>query len=272
MAKSVFQLFLLLLFLSLSAGAMGQQTLHFIASIDQVNDDVSKGCAKDYQEALTLFGAIAKDAGMRFNHQKLPFDQGSVESYLERFTCGSDDVVVFLFSGHGFRYEDDDEEWPWPYLFYCNREQSGADTENCEVDMDWVQEAIIDRNPRLSIVLGDCCNNVQHNPEANETLNQLGSLAEDVDPNSTGTYAKLDLIRSFRGSIIASAAKPGQQAETNDESGSHFFGAFRYHLLNALQSQQPTSWESILGNTRNMVMQLSNNQQTPLFCVNGRCY
>ncbi len=267
MLKLLFKRCSFLLFLSLSVGTNGQ-TLHFIASIDQVNDDIRQGCAKDYEEAFALFRAIAQDAGMRFNHQKLPFNQGSVESYLERFTCGPDDVVVFLYSGHAFRYEDDnEEEWPWPYLFYCNRAQSGADTENCEVDMEEVQEDIKYSKPRMSIVLGDCCNDVQNSPASNAMLSQYGSVAEDSDPNSTGTYAHLDLIRSFRGHIIASAAKPGQQAETNDSEGSYFFGAFRYNLLNALKSQQPTSWENILANTRNTVMKMSNNQQTPMFRV-----
>lgn len=253
------------------AGTTGQaSTLHLIASIDNVNDDISQGCEKDYREALELFTAVAKDAGMKFAPKRLSFDLGEVEEFLEGFQCEPNDLVVFFYSGHGVRYEDDGQEWPWPYLYYCERHPDN-DPMDCELDLDWVQEMLLEKEPRMTIVLSDSCNDVVDNPSANAGLTGNSDAPFDGGPPESGHYANLGLIQSFRGHIIASAASPGQAAEMNPADGSLFAGQFFHFLLEALTSPNPTSWEQVLKQTKNRVRQLSNGNQTPQFCVNGRC-
>ncbi|MBK8921222.1 MAG: caspase family protein [Saprospirales bacterium] len=271
MKPSLFSRLFLFFLLANSFGVTGQGgTLHLIASIDNVNSDIRQGCQQDYQSAVNHFSAVAQDAGMGFNQQLLSFDLGAVTEYIQGFECGPNDVVVFFYYGHGVRYEDDGQEWPWPYLYYCEKNPDN-DPESCELDMDWVQEQLIAKNARMTIVLGDSCNDVQDSPEANNYLAGESAAREDPDPSEENSYSNLDLIRAFRGHIIASAASPGQTSETNNAEGSYFAVEFFHFLLEALTTSNPTSWENILRKTKAKVQQVSGGSQTPQYCVNGRC-
>lgn len=257
--------------LVLPAGIMGQAgVLHLIASIDNVNEDISQGCEKDYREALELFSAVAKDAGMAFSPKRISFNLEDVEAFLDNFQCGPNDLVVFFYSGHGVRYEDDGQEWPWPYLYYCERNPNN-DPADCELDLDWVQEMLIEKEPRMTIVLSDSCNDVVDNPSANAGLSEDAGDPSDDAPSGGDRFSNLGLIQSFRGHIIASAASPGQAAEMDPSEGSFFAGQFFHFLLEALTSPNPSSWEQVLKQTKNQVRQMTGGKQTPQYCVNGRC-
>jgi len=249
--------------------AAQQTTLHLITSIDYINDDIAEGCRKDGEKAVELFGAVAQDAGLAFQHHPLQFERFVVEEFLQYFECGPDDVVVFFYSGHGTRYEEDGSEWPWPYLYYCQR-GAGEDPEACELDMDVVEQILVEKGPRMTIVLGDSCNDVQDSEDANEYLKEAADFRDDPDPDAAESFANLELITLFQGQIIASASSPGQTSNTNSDHGSYFANEFFHFLFEALTGQSATSWEEILTRTKEKVRQVSPGQ-IPQFCVNGNC-
>jgi hypothetical protein len=267
--KSISIIFLFVVgFCSSPPSVFGQGNLILISSIDNINSDIRQGCEKDYSMALQNFRAIAADAGMGFQEYLLPFNYAKVEQFMEYFECGPDDAIVFFYAGHGIRYEEDGSEWPWPYLYYCNR-QSGNDPLGCEFDMDEIQEMISGKNPRMSLTISVSCNDVVDNSAANNTLAQ--ETVTRPNPPESNTYIGIDLFKTFRGHVIASAASPGKFAETSPSDGSDFARSLFYMLSEDLNNHAPTSWERIFRKTKEQVMQISNGQQCPQYCVNGHC-
>lgn len=242
---------------------------YFLSCIDNVNEDVRSGCAKDYEKALMLFKAIAADAKMEFENVKIPFGSEQMNQILNNFHCSEEDVVVFLFSGHGFRYEQDGEELPWPYAYLCQR-APGQPIEtdgSCEFDLDEVQTIIQNANPRMSVILADCCNDVIDNAAINSDLSRFYKELETTAEEESAEESNMALFTDFRGHIIASAASPGEGGITNDDEGSHFSNAFLGNLYEAIQpNAAPASWEKILNQTKNVVKEIAPGQ-TPLFWI-----
>lgn len=254
-------------FLCIPAGVVQHRqvpTLHLITCIDDINEDISVGCKKDYQKAVAILGAVAKDAGMNFDARPVHFDAQSLMQELENFHCGSEDVVIFLFSGHGFKYEFDDEEWRWPILFFCEKAAFHAEgSENCEVDLDDVQGYLQHSGARMSITLGDCCNNVPDSPASEAARTQENYPV--FQPNEA--LKGLELFTHFQGHIIASAASPGETGMSTDEDGSNFSNAFFKNLYQVLQpNAAAVTWQELMENTREEVMK-ENPGQTPQYWI-----
>jgi hypothetical protein len=205
---------------------------------------------------------------MGFVEHRLPFNYSAVEQFMEEFNCSPDDAVVFFYAGHGIRYEEDGEEWPWPYLYYCNM-QLGKDALNCEFDMDEINELIAEKEPRMSLTISVSCNDVVDNSAANDILAQ--ETVARANPPEPNDFKGVDLFKSFRGHVIASAASPGKFAETSPSEGSDFARSFFYNLHDDLINNTPTSWERILRRTKEQVISVSHGQQCPQYCVNGHC-
>lgn len=251
-------------------GLSGQNngTLHLIASIDNLNEDLMKGCEKDFAKAGDLFKAIAEDAGMAFEPHQLSFNRDEVEAFISGFQCNPNDLVIFLYSGHGFRYEDDGEEMRWPYLYYCNADE-GQEKESCELDLDWVQNTLTSKSPRMTITIGDCCNNVLDNEEANAELANGAQEPEESEDFENTDFKKLDLITRFHGDIIATACSPGQGSYTNNDDGSYFVNALFGAMYDALTAGTATTWKGILDKTRAEV-QREKPGQTPQYYIMPR--
>jgi hypothetical protein len=247
--------------ISFDLAAQGNGTLHLITSIDYINSDIALGCKKDHENADELFKVVAEMGGMNYRPVNLRFDRDQVIEFVVNFTCDPEDVVVFLYSGHGFQYDNDGDLWPWPHLFYCKREEAGA-TDACELDLEEVYELLKEKNPRMSMTLGNSCNDPLDSSEGS-----TGTSGEDFDFSEPGAkLQKAGLFTNFRGHIIASASSPGQGSYTTDEEGAYFIIEFFKHIAIGLDSDQPTSWKNILERTKNSVTERNANQ-TPQYRI-----
>ncbi len=255
--------FLICLYLSsFDLVAQGNGTLHLITSIDIVNSDIAQGCSKDYQNTNELFKAVAEMGGLNYHPVNLQFDREQVEAFVNNFQCAPNDVVVFLYSGHGFQYDNDGDLWPWPHLFYCNREKVDIYTDACELDLEDVYDLLKEKNPRMSITLGNSCNDpLDSSEESTQTAGQKPDFSK-----SGGDLQKIGLFTNFRGHIIASASSPGQGAYTTDEEGAYFIVELFKYIAEGLDSDQPTSWKNILEQTKNSVTERNANQ-TPQYKI-----
>lgn len=241
-------------------------TLHLILSIDEYNEDIRQGCMEDRDYLSSVFEWIAEDAGMYYEPHTVGFSPYDVYSFMDEFTCGPDDAVIFFYSGHGFREEDDNVIWP--FLYYCEKdEQAGVSgsLEDCGVPLDWIHQVLISKHPRMSITIGNSCNEVPGDELANERAQSLKK--QKPDQGGENTLSHLELLTRFKGHIIASGASPGQFSYTNDDNGSYFVNGLVDVLLEDLFiSEQPTSWASIFKRARDIV-QHQKPDQRPQFLI-----
>ena len=171
------------------------------------------------------------------------FSKSNVVSTINSVYPGSNDIVVFVYRGHGFRWENQYDVWPRLAL---NAYGENIQTDNSNsFGLKEVKDLLDKKGARLNIVLGDCCNNVA----GRTTVTGNNYWQYQVSGNTD--IAKLrSLFIDTKGSIISSAAKPGR-------SSFAAFGGGLYSMsfVQALEqeisyfSKGAGNWNNILSNT-----------------------
>jgi hypothetical protein len=222
-------------------------TLHLIIAANTLDKDIGVSCQRDIASLQEEFDAISGQLGCEIKLYLLQ-DQALTKNNLLnmlnwQFSPAANDVAMFLYSGHGFRWNNQPlNEW-WPMLD-LRQDLLLLPADSTSISLEEIRQAIERKSPRLSIVLADCCNNLIGK-------NELGSFDFFGAPNRN-QYAHWSLERLFfrsSGSLMACSASPGEFAYCNPRNG----GFFTQSLLEAIQSEllspsqfNPNPWESIL--------------------------
>lgn len=231
------------------------QTIYVITVIDRYSN-IAESCEVDFNNIKEIFTNISNDVGMELKIYDTEFDQAQTISFINNFTCSPDDVVFFYYSGHGFRYSDQDNN-VWPYLNVC---QEGQSPEECGVDINWVHQQLIEKNPRLSIAIGDCCNNQIDWLEPRNVLSRSTTYKSN---NTADGYEKL--FGKSSGHIIASGSIPGQYS-----LGTQTGGLFTNGIIDALKKArgiETITWKNIFEKAQNYTLNTSNSDQKPHYLL-----
>ncbi len=190
---------------------------------------------------------IAQETGLKL---KIKILEGAelrvknVSDWLVNLKRKSNDIVLFYYSGHGYRVAT--TKGKWPNIYFPIKRQA--------IQGSWIIDAIAKIKPRLSLILMDCCNSV---PVAGIVVPQIAKNSRIVKgPISPGFHK---LFNEAKGMIIASSSSPGQNSFGIDKGG-----VFTIVLINTLMNhaqESHISWETILQKTKETCKQL----QTPQF-------
>jgi hypothetical protein len=226
--KNIFKNALLMLAFLFSTLAEAQ-TLHaFIVSDDT---DPKIGAVVDAPHMEAQMQKIAEQAGLTLSLKSFKKSQTSAATMtaaVKNLICTDQDVVFFYYTGHGANAEN--SNFP---LFLLD---------NTKYSMDWVEEKIKAKNPRLFIALYDACNYTSTPPPpgsglASRVVNPLAKQAN---------YQKL--FKYTSGSIkIASNTKGYKKWSYGDEVDGGIFTRNFTDVLNAAVNgdSQYCTWENI---------------------------
>ncbi len=224
--------------------------LHVILVGDTVDPNIGNGDRLDLNLMKTLVNDAARNTGMRLNLKV--FDDSIVRSQImssiHSLNPGSNDTVIFFYTGHGYRMNSMRTKWPAMAL------KEGGRTAG--LDQKWVFDTLKAKNPRLLIVMADACNNVV----AEGAIDTKISLRSGKELKES--YVKLFMKDS--GSVLASSSIPGQYSYSGS-TGSQFTVSFINNLRSALTSANP-SWEGVM---RKAAVPLYGGRQQPQFEMAG---
>lgn len=235
-------------------------TLHLVLIANTYDPSIGTGCASDEMNLKNEFRQVASALGMTLREYIVDgssFSKSNVVSTLNSLYPGNNDVVLFIYRGHGFRWKDQANDWPRMDL----RPSSYDDiTENSSMNLSEVYSALKNKGARLNLILADCCNSeVNASPVTNSNY-----LTFQFDNNSD--VAKLrKLFMNSNGILLSSAAQKGEVSWTTSQGGLYmmsFLQALREGI--SYLSNDPCSWNNIISNTIN----LARNKSTPTFCSN----
>lgn len=180
---------------------------------------------------------------------------------VENLKLNKDDVVLLYCSMHGYRTPSKDQNNPWPNLYFT--------LEDIGVDLEYLNEIIRNKKPRLFIAMADTCNSYVPDGMV-PTLEKRMVNRFSTDPALLKeNYRRLFLRTS--GVIIMSGSIPGQYSYGVQGVGSFLTLAFMKSLQDAVADENEPSWEHLLASTSDEVAnycQPHGIEQTPQYVLN----
>ncbi|HPQ54150.1 MAG TPA: caspase family protein [Spirochaetota bacterium] len=225
-------------------------SIHAILVGDVHDPNIGPGDRLDLNLMKGLLNDIARNTGMPLKMNVIDdrIERSTVMSAVRNLNPGSDDMVIFYYTGHGYRMRSMNTKWPAMAL-------DGPDNQTAGLDQYWVYNVLKQKNPRLLMVMTDACNNYVQEGAIDTTLSVQSSQERRESYNK--------LFRQYRGAIIASSSIPGQYSFSGS-TGSQFTVAFIRNLRSALGETSP-SWERIM---KSSVRPLMNGRQVPQYALN----
>lgn len=235
--------------------AMAQEdstTLHLIVAAATNDQSVGKSVGCDMERTTTEFSQIASELGIGYHEVVIAdndFGKRNVEKAINELSPRPNDIVTFVYCGHGFRFSDDTDEYP-RMLLKCN---SKTLMDGDYMSTTEVYDILQAKKARLTLVFTDCCNT------------DLGICREEVEEDNLFNRRDLDYTRDTEklrelflkqsGSVRATAAMPGQKAYCSSDGGYLITGLLgNIKNITSADKNEAPSWSAIINKTNNFVM------------------
>jgi len=222
-------------------------TLHALLLSD---DTPASGLAEevhiDIDKVHRLLTVVTKETKMELDITILQGKEAKlfcIKEWIDDLPSSPENIIFLYFAGHGFRTSQSSGRWP--HLVLPNRGET--------ISSNWILEQFKSKEARLSILLSDCCNNVD---ERFLLRRKKGLKKEWPLPGLK------KLFLETHGSIVAAASSPGEYAFCTLKQGGIFTDTLVTSLYKACQKQNP-SWKEIFSRTRATCTPL----QTPIFSL-----
>ena len=223
-------------------------TMHFVMAAATKDESIGESVETDLKLAQPQFKTWASDLGINYKEYIIKdnsFNRSNILNAFNSINPGPNDILVYLYSGHGFRFSDDTDPYPNMYLAY-NEDVNGTNY----LGVTDVFNMLTKKNARLTIVLTDCCNS-----DYGATRQQCeGSYLRSRGHNNFDLTKLEKLFLQSQGSVKATAAKAGQYALC-DAQGGYLLTSFLNNInsiVSAVSSDVP-SWQTILDNASEYV-------------------
>lgn len=203
--------------------------LFLVVVADTMDASVGRYCSHDLYRMKETFNNLADYLGIKFYPLVIAgpaYSKANTEKAIANLKPAPADIVVFYYSGHGFRLADKHQ---FPFIKLKTLHKDRQDVLNNSLNIEDVFSTLRKKNARLTLVLSDCCNSDI------ETVNIKGTPPGKT--KSSGVDWSEDNIRNLflnktRFSILATAADNGQRAAGNDNFGGFFSYFFKTSLEN----------------------------------------
>ncbi len=229
--------------------------LHFILVANTNDPRIGYSVQKDVVNITSQVKDVATFLNLPLNYVEISgtkFGKANVETALNNLKPGTNDIVIFYYSGHGYSNDRNAAE---AYPQFDLRQSRFDDILVATLNASEVFSKIKAKNARLNLVITDCCNS------------SLGLLKPEgknfaLTTKSLMTWEKsycYDLFMKSKGTVIATAAKKGQYAYGNTDVGGYFTSNLITSMekyLSKFQTSTPT-WQEIIAEAQTTTVSLS---------------
>lgn len=231
-------------------------TLHLIVVANTLISDIGESCEVDENKIVKEFDIICDELQIDFNKVVIDdknFNKSSVDNALYKLSPGSNDIVVFFYSGHGFRWSNQASRYPFMSLRYSDYTPINSTT---TMSLEEVYNTVKSKGARFNLVIGDCCN-------SDIGVTQRGGEVSLSGKNQNqGKLARLqELFLKTKGSYIFAAASPGETSCGNAIDGGYLTSSFFQSLSQetSFMSQDTPSWETVINRSIKTASYKTNN-------------
>ncbi|WP_291720512.1 caspase family protein [Bernardetia sp.] len=221
----------------------GAAKMHLVMLVNSSIGDIGASCETDSRNMSKEFEDIAAALKVDFRKYEIKgssFTKENATRVLNGLNPGSNDIVVFYYSGHGFRWSDQTDAYPQMDIRASPYTKISAET---TMSVSSVYNLLDKKGARLNIVITDCCNSDIGVNKMTETSFLAGRSYQ------TPHIEKLQkLFLATKGNLIVTSSSAGQVSWSNSVNGGFFTLSFLqafHEEISYLKTQEP-SWENIL--------------------------
>lgn len=224
--------------------------MYVISVVNTGDADIKATCIEDGKNITGYFRKVSALLDLPIVIEKVDnanFSKAGVLNAIRRIKpkVKKDDIVIFHYSGHGFRYKEDDK-LPFPRMFLRYGDSPNrVDMYNTSMNLEDVFKSIQAMGARLNLVMGDCCNT-----EISIRRDQIYDTAKAQYPPGYYDMNKrpaASLFLQSKGSYIFAAAKPGQAAKgSNTYNGFFTTGIIHAILMELKRNDSKVEWMDII--------------------------
>ncbi len=242
MKHKFYSFFVVVLFFTLSGSRVVAQTLHAIVACNTIDGSIGRGMVSDMRNMSNAIQTIAKIMNCDFEMEV--FDgrictKANITNYIKELEVESDDVVMFFYGGHGTHAYNNSSD-PWPQM--C----MNTNIESMFMPVASVEKLIAAKNPRLRIIITNCCNKEQGGVSIKPLFAQ-STGATMLSGYDASTFKKL--FFESKGKVMMTSSKLGQYSWCN-ENGGVFTNDF-IEVLDAVGKRRISDdWESVCNATK----------------------
>lgn len=239
---------------------------HLICAMDTRDRMLGSGARAALQIVQDQFSAAAQSIHYEINPlfvQKDQFNRHNLERTLQELSVGEEDIIVFYYFGHGFRYNNDASRYPTCFIGKNGIDEPGV----AAWPLTDIYQQLTQKNARLTLVFAECCNNEIGVPAPID--NYVATRQMSVNFASKDRYKALFLQN--QGSILLASSDQGQVSWATSTGGyflDSFMDAIQYQVSSG--NTAPVSWKSLLEDTDRRVKQLAaekNRLQEPIYSI-----
>lgn len=206
-------------------------TLHLWVVASTADETLLPNVANDVERMQETFGYIANEMGFELDTITIDgknYNKARVETFLSRAKANKNDIIVFYYSGHGFRDQAaPTKEFPFLDLRDPNK-RPRPDARTQTMNIQDIYSTIVKKGARLNLVLSDCCN------DTIETPKQLGPVQPPAS-KAPMNYVPANLYALFKfakGNLLMTAASKDERAIITNKYDSYF----TYFFVESLNS------------------------------------
>lgn len=221
----------------------GAAKMHLVMLVNSSIGDIGASCETDSRNITKEFEDISAALKVDFRKYEIKgssFTKNNAMNVLNGLNPGSNDIVVFYYSGHGFRWSDQTDAYPQMDVRASSYTKLSAET---TLSVSSVYNLLDKKGARLNIVITDCCNSDIGINKMTETSFLAGRSYQ------TPHIEKLQkLFLATKGNLIVTSSSAGQVSWSNSVNGGFFTLSFLqafHEEISYLKTQEP-SWDNIL--------------------------
>lgn len=227
--------------------------MYLLVVADTLDESIGVSCKMDIERTFQTFDSIRQYIGLKkqnFISQTIAgknLSKKNVQLAVNNLKPSSKDIVVFYYTGHGFRLPENERRFPNIKLKTFHK--SRQDVLNNSLNIEDIYNQIKSKGARCNIILSDCCNDDIFSENIQGTLppKSRGSDIEWKDNNVRDLF-----LNGTPVSILATAAQSGQRASSNNRLGGFFSYYFKSSLDNYCSKlKSNVNWDMILKESQN---------------------